>query len=114
MKNSLPLILLALCVISCNGRKVQNYSLDKTQPIVDYNQSYEYYDTNITVNNAIERYNEQTLILFHSKIINEKKLKNLIEKGKIKSIQSITDENNITKLGYNYDKVKRIIIAKSK
>ena len=113
MKNSLSLILLALFVISCSGRKA-SYSLDKTQPIVDYNQSYEYYDTNIKVNNEITRYNEQTVILFHSKIINEKELKNLIEKGKIKSIQSLTDEINIVKLGYNYDKVKRIIVAKRK
>ena len=113
MKNSLSLILLALFIISCNGRKA-NYSLDKTQPIVDYNQSYEFYDTNSKVNDGIARYNEQTVILFNSKVINENELKNLIKKGKIKSIQSITDEINITKLGYNYDKVKRIIVAKRK
>lgn len=113
MKNSLSLILFTLLVISCNGRKA-NYSLDKRQPIVDYNKPYEYYDRNNTVSNAIARYNDQTLILFHTKIINEKKLKYLIKKGKVRSIENITDKNNITILGYNYDKVKRLIIAKGK
>lgn len=113
MKNTLSLILFALFVISCNGRKA-NYSLDKTQPIVDYNQSYQYYDRYKTYNNAIQRYNDQTQILFHTKIINEKKLKQLIRKGKVRSVENITDEEKITEIGYNYDKVKRLIIAKRK
>ena len=109
MKNFI--IVLALALVSFNART--NYKSDKNAPIVDYNQSYEYYEQSRNLNEATKRYNEQTVYLFNGKEITYKKFKQLFEKEKIKSIENILDKEKITHLGYSYDKVKRIIFTSS-
>ncbi len=111
MKNLL-FFLFAFVVLSCNGKKAI-YTLDQSQPIVDYNQSYESHDQNITVNKAFKRYNEQTVILFNGKLISEKELTTQLDNKKVKSIENVTDSTKIEELGYDFDKVKRIIAVKS-
>lgn len=72
------LILPALFLLSCNSTKTA-YRLDKNQPIVDYNHSYDYYNTTMEVNRAIAQQNEQTLILYNGKKIDRKKLNRHLE-----------------------------------
>lgn len=109
MKNFI--IILALALVSCSTKTI--YKLDKNAPIVDYNQSYEYYDQSKNLNEATKRYNEQTVYLFNGKQITYNKFKQLFEKEKIKSIENILDKEKITHFGYSHDKVKRIIFTSS-
>ena len=109
MKNFI--IIISFALVSCGTQT--KYKLDQNEPIVDYNQSYEYYDQSRNLNEATKRYNEQTVYLFNGKQITNKKFKQLFEKEKIKSIENILDKEKITHLGYSYDKVKRIIFTSS-
>lgn len=102
-----------ISLFSCNS--VQNsYKLDKNEPIVDYNNSYEYYDNAISFNKAIERTNKQTVILYDKKEIERSKLSDFLENKSIKSIEKIKDSIKISELGYSYKDVKTVVDIKSK
>ena len=109
MKNFI--IILSFALVSCGTQT--KYKLDKNAPIVDYNQSYEYYNQTRNLNEATKRYNDQTVYLFNGNEITYKKFKQLFEKEKIKSLENILDQEKITQLGYSHDKVKRIIFTSS-
>ncbi|UOE36998.1 hypothetical protein [Chryseobacterium oryzae] len=105
-------LIIILSIFSCNSIK-NNYKLEKNLPIVDYNKSYEYYDNSISLNNAIQKKNEQTLILYNKKQINKEKFNNLLNKKKIKSIEIIEDSAKISSFGFSFKNVKTIMFTKS-
>ena len=70
MKNFI--IILSFALVSCGTQT--KYKLDKNAPIVDYNQSYEYYNQNRNLNEATKRYNHQTVIMFNGREITYKRL----------------------------------------
>jgi len=107
MKNFI--IILSFALVSCGTQT--KYKLDKNAPIVDYNQPYEYYNQQRNLDGAIQRYNDQTVIMFNGREITYKRLQNLVKKEKIKSIENILDRDKITQLGYSHDRVKRIIFT---
>ena len=99
-------------ILSCKSTK-NTYKLEKNQPIVDYNKSYDYYDKSIGLNKAIQKYNEQTVILYNEKQISKEEFNKLVEKKKIKSIETIKDSAKISSLGFTFNNVKRIISTKN-
>lgn len=107
MKNFI--IILSFALVSCGTQT--KYKLDKNAPIVDYNQSYEYYNQTRNLNEATKRYNDQTVFMFNGREITYKKFQQLMKKEKIKSIENILDRDKITQLGYSHERVKRIIFT---
>lgn len=109
MKNFI--IILSFTFVSCGTHS--NYKLDKKAPIVDYNQPYEYHNTRIKINDTINKHDEQTVYLFNGAEITYKKFQKLLRKGKIKSVENISDKNKILELGYSDQHVKRILFTNS-
>ena len=107
MKNFI--IIISFALVSCGTQT--KYKLDQNEPIVDYNQSYEYYNQQRNLDGAIQRYNDQTVIMFNGREITYDRLQHLVKKEKIKSIENISDRDKITQLGYSHDRVKRIIFT---
>lgn len=107
MKNFI--IILSFALASCGTQA--KYKLDKNAPIVDYNQPYEYYNQQRNLDGSIQRYNEETVIMFNGREITYNRLQHLVKKEKIKSIENILDRDKITQLGYSHDRVKRIIFT---
>ena len=108
MKNFIIILLLAF--VSCNTAK-KTYKLENTEPIVDYNQPYEYRKTRLQLSDVIKKQYEQTVFLFNGKEIDYEKFGQLLKKKKINSIENILDKDKIVNLGYSYDQVKRVLLT---
>ena len=87
MKNFI--IIISFALVSCGTQT--KYKLDQNEPKVDYNKSYEYYNQQRNLDGAIQRYNDQTVIMFNGREITYDKLQHLVKKEKIKSIENISD-----------------------
>ncbi|ANF51694.1 hypothetical protein A0O34_14790 [Chryseobacterium glaciei] len=106
MKFLVIIILILSTSYSCNKKL--------SQPIIATNSSYEDDRRLLNISYAIEKENQQTIVLVNNKEYPFKKFKQLLKKDKITTFKIIKDKKEIEQLNYLYDKTKMIIIATKK
>ena len=107
MKNLIILFLFIL--LACSKKNINSFV--KSKEIVDYNNSYEFYENSFRFSSSLEKQKKQTIILFKDKQISFDRFYDLLNKKKVQSIETINDSIEISKLGYDYNNVKKILIV---
>lgn len=110
MKNLL--ICFCLVILACNKKITKPVII--SEPIVDYNQSYESNDNLLKLKSSMKKEEEQTIVLLKNRLINFDQFYRLLNKRKVKTVKTITDSSKISELGYSYNNVKKIIIVHKK
>lgn len=106
MKFIITTILILSTLYSCNKKL--------SQPIIATNSSYEDDRRLLNISYAIEKENQQTIVLVNNKEYPFKKFKQLLKKDKITTFKIIKDKKEIEQLNYLYDKTKMIIMVTEK
>ena len=112
MRNTI-VIFSALLLIGCN-LKNQSQNNISNENIVDKNQNYEYHNRTINFIKFEEDLQNKTIYFVDNKIEEFKSFSKIINEGNVKNVKMLNDSSNIVKMGFSYERVKKIIIATKK
>lgn len=112
MKNLLILSTFFL-LFSCSRKNAQALEFQKL-PIVDYNNSDEFFKNSGKVKGYFHKQKKQTVIIANDKVIDFETFHKLMDTEKVRTIKVIEDSTEISKLNYPYNDVKKIIIVTKK
>ncbi len=114
MKNLFILFSFYLLIFSSCSKKGMESFIHKKSPIIDYNNSDEFYKNSGKVKYIIDKQKAETIIIVNDKVVEYQTFRKLLDNNQIIAIETIEDSKEISKLNYSYDKVKKIIIAHTK
>lgn len=102
-----------LIFCACSKNNMKMLKIDKN-PIVDYNNTDEFFRNSGKVKSFTDDEQKNTLIIVDGKSVNYERFFKIVDSDSIKTVQVFKDSSSITKLNYPYDKFKKIIVVQKK